>query len=179
MTVHGHGQCPCERRNRNRKPQGGDGNALFCASVSAVRAAQESGCYDQNSAPPHPPYFFIAELGFSRSERSFVSKNLRMVLKKNKMQLELVFFVFCNLGFSFGISIWLFSFLSSSLLFFLPFFPFSFLFYQTQPNPAKPQFKMQNPTCGVLISNKSINHLPLPATLPGFFFCLCRPLGER
>jgi hypothetical protein len=45
-----------------------------------------------------PPFFSIASWGFPRSERSFVfvSKNLRMVEKKNlkKMQLELDFCLF-------------------------------------------------------------------------------------
>ena len=86
------------------------------------------------------------------------------------------FFFFCNLGFSFGISIWLFSFLSSSSLFCLPFFPFFFLSFFLL-NSAKPQFKMQNPTCGVLISNKLSNHLSLPSPSSWIFFL--PPLEKR
>ena len=83
------------------------------------------------------------------------------------------YFFFCNLGFSFRMSIWLFSFLSSSPLFFLPFFPFSFLFFFSFSNPVKPQFKMQNPACGVLVFIFNSSNQP-----PPIWILFSPPLGH-
>jgi hypothetical protein len=105
-----------------------------------------------------------------------VELRFKKIEDDKKQKCSLIFFVFV---------IWIFlsEFRFGSPPFFarLPllslFLSLLFSFLSSFSNPAKPQFKMQNPTCGVLFSNKFINHLPLPLLcLPGFFNFFLPPL---